>query len=154
MKIFKTILLWIIVIIAFFVITSYNIHIFIMIFGILAFYRGLKSILELKDLKTNGVVTWGKIIDYRWVERSNVPLIEYLDFEGNLQQNTLTHYATTDIERITGNKEYKNQYVEILVHSIKPNIIAIEKDIKFTYFAYGLFVLMGILFFTMGLYNL
>ncbi len=154
MKIFKTILLWIIVLIAFFVITSYNIHIFIMIFGILALYKGLKSILELKDLKANGVVTWGKIIGYKWVERSSVPLIEYTDFEGNVLQNTLTHYATADIERVTGNKGNKNQYVEILVHSTKPNIIAIEKDIKFTYFAYGVFVLMGIIFFTMGLYNL
>lgn len=153
-KILIYILAYILLIIVFLWLESHNKYLPFTLIGILFIGVGIKKIIEINQLKKIGILTKGKIIGFERKYRIYVPLIEYTDFEGNLHQNTLTHYAKSDYKRIFGNNEKVNQSINIIIHPEKPNLITKQTGINFIRFTYCLFIFGGIVFTLVGLYKI
>lgn len=118
-----------------------------LILGIFFSYMGFAAVIFLNKIKKKGIEWSGTIIEYQSDSKGyNTPIIQFTTIKGVIVKEKPYVYATTDLSRIRTYSDSINQSIPILYDPNDPIKFVIKNEEGFNYFAFILFILIGLFF--------
>lgn len=118
-----------------------------LILGIFFSYMGFAAVIFLNKIKKTGIDCSGTIIEYQSDSNGyKTPIIQFTTITGVSVEEKPFVYASTDLSRIRTYSNSISQSIPILYDPTNPKKFVIKNEEDFNYFAFILFILIGLFF--------